>query len=342
MSGTLHGDPERFAGGLSEVAPGVWAWLTPNGMWGESNAGLIVGDGAAALVDTMWDQRLTRELLAATARLTAAAPIELVVNTHSDGDHWWGNAEVPAGARIVTSQASLDAMREEAPPAALCRLRRLAATARVAPGAVGEMARYVSGMLAPFAFEHVQLRFPGETFTGERIERTGGRDLRLIEVGPAHTPGDLVVHVPDAGVVFGADILFFGVTPVLWHGPVENWIAALDTLLALDADVFVPGHGPVGGRAEVEQLRAYWVWLAEAVGRHHVAGRSAMEAARALVRDPGFARFAGWTGAERTVINVTTIHRALAGKGPVPAGPPARARLFAQVAVLAKELDERR
>lgn len=341
MSGTLHGDLERFAGGLSEVASGVWAWLTPNGTWGESNAGLIVGDGASALVDTLWDQRLTRELLAATAPLTADAPIELVLNTHSDGDHWWGNAEAPASARIVTSQASLDAMREEAPPAGLRRLRTLAGTARRAPGAIGGMARYVSGMLAPFDFEHVQLRFPAETFTGERIEQVGGRRLRLIELGPAHTPGDLVVHVPDAGVVFGADLLFFGVTPVMWHGPVENWIAALDTLLALDADVFVPGHGPVGGRAEVERLRAYWVWLAEVVARQHAAGRSAMEAARALVREPEFARFAGWTDPERTVINVTTVHRALSGKGPVPSGPPARARLFAQVAVLEEELGAR-
>lgn len=40
----------------------------------------------------------------------------------------------------------------------------------------------------------------------------------------------------------------------MWHGPLENWLTALGTLLALDADTFVPGHGPVGGRAEIEAL----------------------------------------------------------------------------------------
>jgi glyoxylase-like metal-dependent hydrolase (beta-lactamase superfamily II) len=118
-----------------------------------------------------------------------------------------------------------------------------------------------------------------------------------------------------------------------------NWLSALDLLLELDADTFVPGHGPLGRREHVEALRDYWRWLDDGVGRHHAAGRSAVQAARALIREPEFARFRGWVCPERIALNATTLHRLRAGKGPVPATPPARARLFATVAALGRELD---
>ena len=66
--------------------------------------------------------------------------------------------------------------------------------------------------------------------------------MRLIEVGPAHTPGDLIVWVPDANVAIAADILFIGVTPIMWAGPVDGWVAALERLLEL-------GRGAVRPRA---------------------------------------------------------------------------------------------
>src|SRR3954451_23865234 len=96
---SLFGKPARFEGGLHELAPGVFAWLQPNGEWGESNAGLVVGDGAALLVDTLWDPRLTGRMLdAVNARV--GVPIRVTVNTHSDGDHVWGN-QLLDGAPIV-------------------------------------------------------------------------------------------------------------------------------------------------------------------------------------------------------------------------------------------------
>ena len=73
-------------------------------MLGESNAALVAGDGASLPVDTLWDPPLTRRMLAAMAPLLADAPIVTLVNSHSDGDHWWGNQEV-AGAEIAATQA---------------------------------------------------------------------------------------------------------------------------------------------------------------------------------------------------------------------------------------------
>ena len=92
------------------MGEGIHAWLQPNGLLGESNAVLVVGDGASSLIDTLWDPPLTHRMLAAMAPLVVEAPIESVINTHSDGDHWWGNQEVP-GAEIITTDAAATVMR---------------------------------------------------------------------------------------------------------------------------------------------------------------------------------------------------------------------------------------
>ena len=63
MEQTLLGKPARFPAGLQEIADGAFAWLQPNGEWGESNAGVVVGDDEALLVDTLWDLRLTQRML---------------------------------------------------------------------------------------------------------------------------------------------------------------------------------------------------------------------------------------------------------------------------------------
>ena len=338
MSRNLRLEPGAFAGGLHEVAPRTFAWLQPNGGLGEANAGLVVADGAAAVIDTLWDQRLAREMLAEMEAPTADAPVALAINTHSDGDHWWGNAELPAAAEIVTSAASLRAMRAELPPAALARMSALARRAGVLPGRVGAMGRYIGARLAPFDFGEIELRFPDRAFSGRRVEAAGGRRLELIEVGPAHTAGDLIVSVPDVGVVFAADVLFVGVTPVMWHGPVENWIAALDTLLGLEAEVYVPGHGPLAGREEVVAMRDYWSWVDAAVAEHHAKGRSARETSRRMIRDGEFARFRSWLDPERLLISVTTAHRARSGRGPLAPTPLNRARIFDGVAALKPEI----
>ena len=106
----------------------------------------------------------------------------------------------------------------------------------------------------------------------------GDTEVRLIEVGPAHTQGDVIVHVPSQGVVYTGDILFNGGHPIVWAGPVANWMAACDRILALDAPTVVPGHGPVWAEA-VQAQRDYFTYLTDEVrpgrSRHGPDGRGA-------------------------------------------------------------------
>jgi cyclase len=336
---TLTGRPARFAGGLRELASGVYAWLQPNGAWGEANAGLVVGEEGSLLVDTLWDEKLAGTMLAAMASVTRAAPIRVVVNTHSDGDHWWGNGVAPAGAQIITSEPSRKVMSDEAAPSELARMSRLAGHGSRLPGPVGALGSYASSMLKPFDFAAVRRRFPDRTFSRAETLEIGGREIRLIEVGPAHTPGDSIVQVADAGVVFAADVLFVGATPVMWFGPLLGWLKAIETLLSLEAQVYVPGHGPPADRAAVLELRDYLMWLDEASREHHAAGDAPLDAARAMIRSTDFARWRDWECPERLLITVTTIYRSLDGHGPIGVSPLARARLFSQIGVLRRELD---
>lgn len=322
---------------VAEVAPGCHVWLRLPGGWGETNLGLVTGDGAALLIDTPWDQRLTQAALRDFAPSTRTTPITLLVNTHPDVDHWWGNAELP-GAEVLASADAAAAMRAEPSPQRMLGMRRISALAGRMPGRAGEGGRYVSQMLAPFALGEVERRFPDRTFTGRRTETVGGRDVELIDFGAAHTASDTVVLVPDARVLYTGDLLFSGVTPVMWHGPVTAWLQALARIMVLEADVFVPGHGPVSTRRELAALRDYWSWLSDGVAEARSAGLEPLELCRRLVSSPEFAAFRGWENPERLYINAVTIDRQLRGLGPIPTGPLDRARAFDGVARLAAQL----
>jgi cyclase len=342
----LHPGATRFEGGLTEVGPGVHAWLQPNGLLGESNAALVIGDGQSLLVDTLWDPPLTRRMLAAMAPLIDEAPLARLVNTHSDGDHWWGNQEVPATEIIATEAAR--AVMEAQSPAEMKRFGALAGALRLAGaapipyprrGAVATIAAYVSEALAPFSFNEVRLVPPTRTFSGRLELEVGGREVSLIEVGPAHTPGDLIVWVPDARIAIAADILFVGVTPIMWAGPLEGWVAALERLLELGAERFVPGHGPVCGPDEVQRLIDYWRWLDQAAGKRLDAGRTPPEAARELVLGDEIAErgFAEWLAPERALVSAGTIdaHRRGVAR---PPGPRELIAAFFRMALLARDL----
>jgi len=286
---------------LAEVGDGVWAWLQPDGSWGWSNAGLVTGGGEALLVDTLFDWRLTREMLAAMrAAAPAAARIGTVVNTHSNGDHCYGNALV-AGAEIVATRAAAEEMARESPAV-------IAEFVRRAPelGALGE---YVHHCFGAFRFDEVEQRLPTRTFDGALSLRVGARPVELLQLGPAHTRGDLIVHLPDERVVFSGDLLFVEGTPIVWAGPVQHWIDACDRILALDAATIVPGHGPFTDARGVVAVRDYLAFVRREARRRFDAGLSARDAAF----DIALGDYASWGDAERIAVNVATLYREFTG-----------------------------
>lgn len=96
-----------YSKGLHDLGDGCHAWLQPDGGWGWSNSGLVTGGGASLLVDTLFDLVTTRQMLDGIRSLTDRAPLTTVVNTHSDGDHCFGNELVASpGVEIIASDAA--------------------------------------------------------------------------------------------------------------------------------------------------------------------------------------------------------------------------------------------
>jgi glyoxylase-like metal-dependent hydrolase (beta-lactamase superfamily II) len=308
-----------YAEGLQEVGDGLYAYLQPDGGWGWSNAGLVVDGERTLLIDTLYDLALTERMLQAMRRaVPAAARIDTLVNTHANGDHCYGN-QLVGGARIVASERTAAEMTE-LPPAAM------AALVEQAP-AMGEVGAFFLECFGAFDFKGIELTLPAQTFSGELSVRVGERELALIEVGPAHTRGDTLVHAPAERVLFSGDILFSQAHPIAWAGPVSNWIAACERILAMDVEVIVPGHGPLAGAPAVRELKAYLEYLYEQARACHAQGMTPLQAARAISLD----RWADWGERERLVVNIANIYRELSGETE-PMNPLAA---FEQMAALA-------
>ena len=78
---TRFGKTPLYREGLYDPGNGVYAWMVPNGSWGESNAGLVVGDGVSLFIDTLWDLNITGDMLQAMEPFTKDAPIKFLANT---------------------------------------------------------------------------------------------------------------------------------------------------------------------------------------------------------------------------------------------------------------------
>jgi cyclase len=302
-----------YVPGWRPIRGSAHAWLQPDGGWGLSNAGLVVGAGQSLLVDTLFDLGRTRSMLDGLAHLTDPAPISTVVNTHGNGDHWFGN-ELVAEAEIVAASGTVADMHAVG-PAQLVGLLGM-------PGPAGDFARKVFGR---YRFDDITPTYPTRPFDGELELDVGGVPVCLLDVGPAHTSADTVVHCPDAGVVYTGDIVFAGGTPIVWAGPVQNWIRACERIRALGADLLVPGHGPVSGIEVLTAMSDYLGFVEEEATRRYAAGMPLDEA----VADIALGPFAGLPESERLAANVREVYREL---DPDTDEPPSGPQMFAAMA----------
>ncbi|MFG2146840.1 MBL fold metallo-hydrolase [Streptomyces sp. NPDC048696] len=274
----------------------TWAWVHERTGWGYSNAGLIASGDQALLVDTQFTLAYTRQLLREIAAAVPKARITTVVNTHGNGDHTWGNQLVD-GAEIVTSATSAAHLCQEMGPG------QLAALSRAEPTTAAHA--YIAEHFGAFDFTGVQVMGPTRTFSGSESMDVGGVHVELMDLGPGHSAGDVAVHVPADGVVFTGDAVFNGSHMIVWSQHLSPCIRACDQLLATGADTFVPGHGPVTGRAGMTGFRDYLerVWLQASA--HAAAGVELSDAARLVFED----QTGGWEHPERLFTAVAAAYR---------------------------------
>ena len=316
---TLTFPKARYEPGVVDIGNGAFAYLQPDGGWGFSNSGLVTDSGEALLVDTMFDFPHTRAMLDGFKRATDAK-IRTLVNTHHNGDHCYGNALVE-GAEIIATERAVHEMGRETP-------QGLAQFMKAAPG-LGLIGEYLVHCFGRFDFAGVETKLPDTTFTGRMTRLVGRKAVEMIEVGPAHTGGDALVVVPADRAVFTGDILFADCTPILWVGPVGNWLKACEQIEAMEIDIVVPGHGPVTDKKAVARLRQYLAYIRDEAKARFDSGMGAFEAARSIALDD----FKGWGDAERIAVNVATLYREFGDKNT----PADTATLFGWMAQIWKD-----
>ncbi|MXW49514.1 MAG: MBL fold metallo-hydrolase [Gammaproteobacteria bacterium] len=308
--------------GLLDLGNGGYAWLQPDGGWGWSNAGLIVDGDQSLIVDTLFDKPLTADMLKAmrASEPKATAEFDFLINTHANADHCNGN-ELVAEAEIIASQACFDELARENP--------NLLQTLMEQAPSMGEVGEFFLYCFSDFDFRGINRTLPTRTFEDEMTLTVGDKTVCLKQVGPAHTAGDILAYVPDDKLIFTGDILFIEGHPIIWEGPISNWIDACDHMLALDLECVVPGHGPVTDKQGVTAMRDYLQYVAEEARKRFDAGLGVMEAAR----DIALTDYDSWGDAERIVVNVATLYKEFAND----AEPNNITELFALMAALHKE-----
>jgi cyclase len=284
---------------LQEIAKDVYACLQPDRGLGYSNSGLI-NRGGGLVVDTFWDLPHTRELIAQYARVWRE-PARRVVNTHSNGDHCWGNQLFPQ-AELIGHRLCAAGFAKESP----AMLQALRAAADGEDRALVSLGR----KLADWDFSGIEPRPPTRLIDDRLSLDLDGVTAELLYVGPAHTAGDVIVHLPNERIVFTGDVLFRRCTPIGWEGTYDKWTAALDAIVALGPQVVVPGHGPLCGVEGPREMKAYLEYVRSESKRFFAQGLTALEAAKRMDLGP----YAGWTEPARVVFNVERAYRELRGE----------------------------
>lgn len=237
-----------------QLAQGVW-FVQGNSALGStgnrnfiSNAGFFVTDEGVVLVDALGSPALAQELLREIHRVTPQA-LRYVVVTHYHADHIYGlQTLVQAGAKVIGHASAREYLNSDTAQ------RRLEAS-RID--------------LAPWIDANTRL-VPADQWldTQESQFRLGSIDFVVDHVGPAHTPEDVVVFVPQLGVLFAGDLFFQGRIPFVGQADSRLWIQALNRLMKYQPKIVIPGHGPASTNPMVDMTmtRDYLLYLRKTMG----------------------------------------------------------------------------
>jgi cyclase len=274
---------------LVEVAPKVLAWTQFPGGAGISNAGLIIGDEWALVIDSMMTPSMVRPFLAEVRRVTDL-PIRFLVNTHNHRDHVFGNQFI--GAEHIIGHPE-------------CRTEIIKNGQEWLDECIRTRPQYAAD------WPQIRLTPPDITFEDRMTLSVGATTVDLLHLGGmAHTTNDVIVHLPQHRLLFAGDLAFFYVTPLAATGHVTGWIRVIDRIQHMDIETIVPGHGPVGDRRELAQVREYLALMRKEARRCFRAGLPLAEAAQRV----RIGKYAHWGEQDWMARNVERLYQEFRGE----------------------------
>ncbi|HEY0754270.1 MAG TPA: MBL fold metallo-hydrolase [Ktedonobacteraceae bacterium] len=256
---------------LAQVAEGIYAAISIDGTGSMSNAGIIDLGEATLIFDTFATPQAARDLRAA-AELLCGHTIAYVINSHRDGDHWWGNQVfLPAATIIATGKTHASLLRnknmskEKMQASIENDIQDLEArlaqeqNAHKRHAQANEIATRREILAAMPTFEKAM---PTLTFEQQLTLHGSQRTAELLTYGGGHTESDMFLYLPDDGVLFLGDLLFVRTHPWVGAGNPEEWRRILQQIERSNFTVVVPGHGPLGEKSDLALLRRYLASLA--------------------------------------------------------------------------------
>jgi len=275
---------------LKEIAPNVYAYIQGGGPGRDnvsiSNGGIIVGDDGVMVIDALAAPMHAKRFIEAIRKVTDK-PFRHLINTHHHGDHIGGN-QYFTGADIVGHP--------------YCRAEVLKTVATATP-LWAKREGWADGT------EPKKVLPPVTTFDGKMTYYYGKNVVEVVPMLPAHTYGDLVVMLPQHRIMFAGDIAFYYVAPFCQNAHPSNWISICDKIDAMDIATIVPGHGPLGGKRELAEMKEYLVVLKREARQRYDAKMSAGAAAA----DIRMGKFDNWIGPERIVMDTARFYDEFAG-----------------------------
>ena len=225
---------------LTKLADNVYSYVgSKDASPGHSfaaNAGIVIGKDGVLVIDTLISAKEGKRFLADIRKVTDK-PIRYVVNTHTHLDHALGNCVFSElGATVISHEADRNYL---------------------AANGAGLLQRAANYGLKPEDMAGTEIALPTLAFSNEMLIELGGEQVRLNRTAPSHTAGSLVVYLPAEKILFAGDILFTDFHPFLADGDFGGWIRSIDSLLAMDVDKVVPGHGPLSGKKDLRDMKEY-------------------------------------------------------------------------------------
>jgi glyoxylase-like metal-dependent hydrolase (beta-lactamase superfamily II) len=282
----IQGDPVEIADGV-HVIPDGRVPLVPN-------IGFVEGDRSVLVVDTGMGPRAGATVLEHARRIADGRPLILTL-THFHPEHGYGAQAFAGQATIVYNTAQRDELAAKGVPYA-------------------EMFKGFGQTVAD-ALEGFELTLPDVVYDGPSAEiDLGGRVVRLLTWGLAHTGGDQVVHLPAEGILFGGDLFETRMFPIVpWFPPDDTdvdgsrWIDVLGKVIDVGAATIVPGHGEVTDATLVSDVRDYLAWVRGEASRLKAAGVSADDAVAEL-EPVALERWSTWENPEWIGFAVRCFH----------------------------------
>jgi cyclase len=287
---TFTGEPFRF----NKIQDGIYHAVGTGALSVGCNATIIVNDEDVLVVDSH-STPAAAWALAEQLKTITDKPIRYVVNTHFHWDHAHGNQVYGPGVEIIGHEFTRRMLAEGESkrgrsydmfiggiPAQIAQLRKQIDA--MAEGAAKATLREQLAVQEQYreAQASVVPQPPTITIRDALTLYRGGREIRLLFLGRAHTGGDVVVYLPKERVVATGDLLTAG-PAYLGDAYLTDWSATLDRLRALDFETVLPGHGDAfQGKAKIDHFQAYLKDFWQQVTTLHDQGLSAEEAARRI------------------------------------------------------------